>query len=70
MDTNETAYKTTPQIKVWLREEQKIAIVRRIEVHPNWGKQYLVTTHSPEWGPETFWVKERNVESMGGSNND
>ena len=39
MDTNETAYKTTPQIKVWLREEQKIAIVRRVEVHPNWGNQ-------------------------------
>lgn len=62
-------YTTPPQQKVWLREERKTAIVRRVEVHPNWGKQYLVTTHSSEWGPDTYWVKEQNIEQMGAHRN-
>lgn len=69
MESNETAQKKAPQQKVWLRDEQKTAVVRRVEMHPNWGKQYLVTTHSNEWGPETFWVKEENVEPMGANRN-
>jgi hypothetical protein len=50
--------------KIWLVNEQKVATVRKIEVHPNWGNQYLVTTHSNEWGPETFWVKETDVQEI------
>jgi len=68
-NNSETKQSKTPQQKVWLREEGKSAVVRRVEVHPNWGKQYLVTTHSSEWGPETFWVKEENVEQMGANRN-
>ena len=63
MDT-ENAEKSN--LKVWLKDERKAAVVRKVESHPNWGKQYLVTTHSDEWGPETFWVKEENVETIGG----
>jgi hypothetical protein len=48
--------------KVWLVNEQKVATVRKVEIHPNWGRQFLVTTHSNEWGPETFWVKESDVQ--------
>lgn len=48
--------------KVWLIDEQKVATVRKVETHPNYGRQFLVTTHSNEWGPETFWVKESNVQ--------
>lgn len=69
MESNSDTKQRTPQQKVWLREEQKPAVVRRVEIHPNWGKQYLVTTHSSEWGPETFWVKEENVEQMGAHRN-
>lgn len=69
MEDTETKQSKAPQQKVWLREEQKTAVVRRVEIHPNWGRQYLVTTHSSEWGSETFWVKEENVEPMGGNRN-
>jgi hypothetical protein len=69
MESNETVQKKAPQQKVWLRDEQKTAVVRRVEMHPNWGKQYLVTTHSNEWGSETYWVKEENVEPMGAHRN-
>jgi hypothetical protein len=69
MESNDTKQQKTPQQKVWLRDEQKTAVVRRVELHPNWGKQYLVTTHSNEWGPETYWVKEKNVEPMGAHRN-
>ena len=51
--------------RIWLREEGRTAVVRRVETHPNHGMQYLVTTYSGEWGPETFWVKESNVEQIG-----
>jgi hypothetical protein len=51
--------------KVWLKEEGKTAVVRRVETHPNYGKQYLVTVYSSTWGPETYWVKEANVEQIG-----
>jgi hypothetical protein len=69
MKNNETTQKKAPQQKVWLKDEQNTAIVRRIEMHPNWGKQYLVTTYSHEWGPDTYWVKEKNVELMGVQHN-
>lgn len=69
MERSETKQQKTPQQKVWLIEEQKSAIVRRIELHPNWGKQYLVTTFTPDWGPETFWTREENVESIGVNHN-
>lgn len=55
-----------PKQKVWLVDEQSTAIVRKVETHPVWGKQYLVTTHSNDWGPETYWVKESNVEEVRG----
>lgn len=54
------------KIRVWLKEEGKPAVVRRIEAHPTYGKQYLVTAYSASWGPETYWVKESNVGQMGG----
>lgn len=63
MDTENTE---KSNLKVWLKDERKSAVVRKVEAHPVWGKQYLVTTHSDEWGPETFWVKEENVEMIGG----
>ncbi len=69
MENIETRQKKTPPQKVWLLNEQNTAIVRRVETHPNWGKQYLVTTYSNEWGPETFWTKEENVESIGVNHN-
>ena len=62
----ETEQTEKPNLKVWLKDERKTAVVRKVESHPVWGKQYLVTTHSDEWGPETFWVKEENVENYGG----
>ena len=55
----------TQRQKIWLKEEGKTAVVRRVETHPNYGKQYLVTTYSSIWGPDTYWVKESNVEQIG-----
>lgn len=55
----------SPRQKVWLREEERTATVRRVESHPNHGKQYLVTVYSPTWGAETYWVKESNVQEIG-----
>jgi hypothetical protein len=59
-------YTNEPKQKIWLISEQTTGIVRKVENHPTWGKQYLVTTHSNDWGPETYWVKESNVEQVGG----
>lgn len=59
-------YSGEPKQKVWLVNEQTTGIVRKVENHPTWGKQYLITTHSNDWGPETYWVKESNVEQVGG----
>jgi hypothetical protein len=55
--------------KVYVRSLDKVATVRRIENDSVWGKQYLVSTFSREWGPEYFWVKEDDVEEMTGSKN-
>lgn len=65
---SQSAKSSEPKQKVWLVDEQITGIVRKVEVHPIWGKQFLVTTHSNDWGPETFWVKESNVEEMRGRN--
>lgn len=64
----ETDNKVFQRERVWLREEGKVGFVRRTETHPNHGKQYLVTTMSNDWGSETFWVKESNVEQIGYGN--
>ena len=61
MDNKESGWQRPQRERVWLREERRSAIVRRVEYHPNHGKQYLVTTTSNDWGPETFWVKESNI---------
>lgn len=55
--------------KVYVRSLDKVATVRRIENDSVWGKQYLVSTYSREWGPEYFWVKEGDVEEMNGVKN-
>ena len=55
--------------KVYVRSLDKVATVRRIENDSVWGKQYLVSTSSREWGPEYFWVKEGDVEEMNGVKN-
>jgi hypothetical protein len=55
--------------KVYVRSLDKVATVRRIENDSVWGKQYLVSTYSREWGPEYFWVKEDDVEEMNGVKN-
>ena len=52
--------------KVYVRSLDKVATVRRIENDSVWGKQYLVSTYSRDWGPEYFWVKEDDVEEMTG----
>jgi len=64
-DNKESGWQRPQRERVWLRDENKTAIVRRVEHHPNHGRQYLVTTTSADWGHETFWVKEANVEQIG-----
>jgi hypothetical protein len=64
-ENRESVYTRPQRERVWLREEQRSAVVRRVESHPNHGKQYLVTTTSGDWGPETYWVKESNVDQIG-----
>lgn len=50
------------RMKVYVRSLGKVATVRRIEDDPVHGKQYLVSTYSPIWGPDYQWVKENDVE--------
>lgn len=52
------------RVKVYVRSLDKVATVRRVEDDPIWGKQYLVSTYSYEWGPESHWVKEDDVEHV------
>lgn len=64
-DNRDSGSQRPQRERVWLREENRTAIVRRTEYHPNHGRQYLVTTTSSDWGSETYWVKESNVEQIG-----
>lgn len=64
-ENRESGHNGSQRERVWLRDEHRTAVVRRIEHHPNHGRQYLVTTTSGDWGPETYWVKESNVEQIG-----
>ena len=52
------------RVKVYVRSMGRVATVRRVEDDPVWGKQYLVSTFSPMWGPEFHWVKEDDVEAV------
>ena len=56
------------RVKVYVKSLEKTASVRRVEEDPVWGKQYLVTTYSPFWGPlwgpDFHWVKEDDIEFM------
>lgn len=52
------------RVKVYVRSLGRVATVRRVEDDPVWGKQYLVSTYSPAWGPEYHWVKENDVEQV------
>ena len=52
------------RVKVYVRSMGRVATVRRVEDDPVWGKQYLVSTFSPMWGPEFHWVKEGDVEAV------
>jgi hypothetical protein len=44
---------------------QKTAILVRKEDHPVWGTQYNVLVNNPEWGPEYFWMKEKEIVGFG-----
>ena len=56
------------RVKVYVKSLNKSATVRRVEDDPVWGKQFLVSTYSPFWGPlwgpDLHWVKEEDVEMM------
>lgn len=56
------------RVKVYVKSLDKTATVRRVEEDSVWGKQYLVSTYSPFWGPlwgpDYHWVKESDIEFM------